>query len=119
MKRTVLFIDTEPTSLNTFLKCSEVAVLNIVTLHPASFEMKLVPEKVDLVIVNVSTAEGVETLQLLKQNPSTSKLHIVALVNRDALYNGDSSLEAGADGAVGLPLDEKSVSNIMTFLMSL
>ena len=119
MRRTVLFIDAEPAAAETFKSLCDETLIDIVTLHPDSFEMALVPARVDLVIINVTTAEGLETLQVLKQNPATAQLHIIALVAKDTLYAGDSPLEAGADGAIGLPLDARAVSHIMTFLMQM
>ncbi|UUZ68912.1 response regulator [Polaromonas sp. P2-4] len=109
----ILIIEDDPTDmklLSAVLKSGEHRVLEKGSAEQAFEEIKARHPEVILLDLKLPGMDGLTLARLLKQNPATSHIPIVAMTAAPEKFSKEAALQAGCDAFIVKPVDTRNLS---------
>ena len=108
----ILIVEDDPTDMklmSAVLKSSGHRVLEKASAEQAFEEIKAHPPEVVLLDLKLPGMDGLALVRLLKQNPATSHIPIVAMTAAPEKFSKDEALTAGCDAYILKPVDTRKL----------
>lgn len=110
----ILLVEDDPTDmklLSAVLNFSGYRVLEKVSAEQALAEISAHPLDVILLDLKLPGMGGLELARLLKKNPATSHIPIVAITAVPEQFGKEAALAAGCDAYITKPVDTRELPN--------
>lgn len=109
----ILIVEDDPTDmklLSAVLKSSDHRVLEKASAEQAFEEIKARHPEVILLDLQLPDMDGLTLARLLKQNPATSHIPIIAMTAAREKFSKEEALKAGCDAYIVKPVDTRKLS---------
>ncbi len=117
----ILLIEDDPTDLKLFsavLRTGGHSVLAKASAEKAMEEIKAQQPQVILLDLKLPGMDGLALARLLKQDPDTRHIPIVAVTAASELFTREQALEAGCDAYIIKPINTRTLSTQMSELVN-
>lgn len=122
-KRTILVIEDNPSNLKLVRICLEKSDYNVITAMDAEEGLDVLKEKLpDLILMDLQLPGmgGLQLTSLLKKNPETKSIPIIALTAYAMKGDELKVYSAGCDGYITKPIDTRTLATtVATFLQEM
>lgn len=109
----ILIVEDDPTDmklLSAVLKAEDHRVLEKATAEQAFEEIKARNPEVILLDLQLPGMDGLTLARMLKQNPATSHIPIIAMTAASEKFSKGEALKAGCDAFIVKPVDTRKLS---------